>query len=393
MSSNPALTRILCTSLLLPSACGFSELDGLTGGGARSDGGKDGSVKFDAPLPNDAGEDTGIADASLADANPCGCKHGTCTDGACVCPSGFTGATCDTCAPGYFGSNCLACTCQHGTCSDGLMGTGACSCPLGWTGSSCNTTGLALYSKFDEMSGTSAIDSSGNNLNGTYVSISTTAFPTPSTMVPLASMTQWGDKGSLSFQKSTRQAVQVATGVPNFALLQPLNNMTIALWYKAGIADLGVSGSELVSLGDHYVLRLEKDRLDFNKHVVVGGNNTIVYCSYIPASDGGTPAFLNGNWHHIAAISSSVAPGMTIYLDGQLVLRSDQASCINGLFSSTNNIAYTGALFGTDFWVGRQGNGNVNYDFQGNLDELRIYDRVLPPEEIQALAQGNHLPP
>jgi hypothetical protein len=48
---------------------------------------------------------------------------------------------------------------------------------------------------------------------------------------------------------------------------------------------------------------------------------------------------------------------------------------------------------GTDLWVGRHGNGSANFDFQGNVDEVRIYARVLTVAEIQGLAQGVHVPP
>jgi hypothetical protein len=254
-------------------------------------------------------------------------------------------------------------------------------------GTSCSVTGLGLYWKFDEMSGTVAADSSGNNLSGNYVS-TTSALPTPAPgIVPLPAMAAW-DPGSLSFQKAPRQAVQLssADGGPSLALVKPANNMTVAVWYKAGAADLGVSGSDLVSFGDHYVLRLERDRLEFDKHVNPGNNNQIVQCAYTGA-DGGPLPFLDGNWHHVAGVSSSVAPGMSIYLDGVLV-PCDQFTNMN---YATSGLVYTGS--GSDLWVGRHGNNSTNFDFQGTIDEVRIYNRVLPFQEIQALAQGTHVPP
>jgi hypothetical protein len=78
---------------------------------------------------------------------------------------------------------------------------------------------------------------------------------------------------------------------------------------------------------------------------------------------------------------------MSIYLDGALVT-CDQFINMN---FATSSLVYTG--FGTDLWVGRHGNNSMNYDFQGNLDEVRIYSRVLSLQEIQALAQGTHVPP
>jgi hypothetical protein len=43
---------------------------------------------------------------------------------------------------------------------------------------------------------------------------------------------------------------------------------------------------------------------------------------------------------------------------------------------------------GKDLWVGRHGNGNQNWDFEGNIDEVRVYTRVLTATEIAALAAG-----
>jgi hypothetical protein len=276
----------------------------------------------------------------------------------------------------------------HGVCSEGLFGNGSCTCELGWTGTSCSTTGLGLYWKFDETTGTVAADSSGNNLTGNYVS-TTAALPTPAPgIIPLPSMAAW-DPGSLSFQRNTRQAVQLssADGGPSLAAVKPTVSLSIAVWYKAGTGDLGTSGSDLVSLGDHYVLRLWRDRLEFDKHVIVGTNNLIIQCMYMPAPDGGVLPFLNGDWHHIVGVTSNVAPGMAIYLDGVLV-PCDQL--INGA-NATSALVYTG--LGQDFWVGRHGNNSPNFDFQGNIDEVRIYNRALPVQEIQALAQGTHVPP
>jgi len=43
---------------------------------------------------------------------------------------------------------------------------------------------------------------------------------------------------------------------------------------------------------------------------------------------------------------------------------------------------------GPDFWVGRHGNGSANWDFQGNIDDVRVEGRALDPGEIQSLSQG-----
>jgi hypothetical protein len=77
---------------------------------------------------------------------------------------------------------------------------------------------------------------------------------------------------------------------------------------------------------------------------------------------------------------------MNLYLDGNLlptVLASPQHS-LKDVYYPTR---------GQDFWVGKHGETSTDFDFQGNIDEVRVYNRVLSAAEIQALAQGVQLPP
>jgi hypothetical protein len=288
-------------------------------------------------------------------------------------------------------------------------------CGLGWVGPNCDTTGLALYWKFDEMTGAIAVDSSGNHLDGAYVS-TTDLLATPSAGIVPPTTIAWNPASrGFAFQNASpdgaallRQAVQLssADGGPSLDLVKPLNNFTVALWYKSTILDLDTTGSELVSMGDHYVIRLGKGnstmadaaavpeyRVEFDKYVnrlLDGGtSNAFVTCytAEVPQS-AGAPPWLDGNWHHVAAVSSSVS-GMTLYLDG---VAQACTTFGNSQFAAFD-VQYAGR--GADFWIGRNGNAGAGsaFDFQGNLDEVRVYGRVLSAEEIAALAQGVQLPP
>jgi hypothetical protein len=57
------------------------------------------------------------------------CQNGgSCTDGKCTCPTGYTGTNCETKS-----DPCKDITCQNGgTCTDGK-----CNCPAGYTGTYC----------------------------------------------------------------------------------------------------------------------------------------------------------------------------------------------------------------------------------------------------------------
>ena len=410
--------------------------DGLTGTGACSPC----PIGFTGTSCTDCA--TGYFGTSC---QPCTCLNGICNgtntgDGTCSsCNTGWNGSNCTSCAAGYFGGTCQGCTCQHGTCKDGLTGdgtcsicaspwvgancdkcpsgtwgtnceqtcacvhatgcdqtTGACQCELGWSGPSCNATGLGLYWKFDETGGTVATDSSGNNLTGSYVT-TIVGLPTPAAGAVPASMMSW-DPASLSFLQG--QAVQLSSmdGGVDLSLVKPLNNFSIAVWYRTGTADLDISGSELVSMGDHYILRIGQYTtgtaannwsLEFNKYIFNSetNRNTYAQCWHLASKEAGTPNFLDGGWHHVVAIASNTAPGTALYMDGAPTV----CDIFNNNVYATNDVIYAG--LGQDFFVGRHANGQTKYDFQGNIDEVRFYDRILSIEEIRALAQGSHLPP
>ncbi len=82
-------------------------------------------------------------------------------------------------------------------------------------------------------------------------------------------------------------------------------------------------------------------------------------------------------WHHVAVTFSDSANLATLYLDGTAVSSK----------TITTSISYT---LGTNSFIGKQGNGNTEYDFNGKIDDARIYTRALTAAEIKELA--NDLP-
>jgi hypothetical protein len=51
--------------------------------------------------------------------------------------------------------------------------------------------------------------------------------------------------------------------------------------------------------------------------------------------------------------------------------------------STTSSISYTGQ--GANTVIGRHGNGSSSYDFNGKIDDVRVYSRALCPEQIQEI--------
>jgi hypothetical protein len=84
-----------------------------------------------------------------------------------------------------------------------------------------------------------------------------------------------------------------------------------------------------------------------------------------------TTEHLNGQWHHVAGVAGP--EGMKLYFDGV-------ERCSN---TRTDPVVHTR----TNLWVGRNGSGSLD-DFDGNIDDVRIYLRPLSASEIMHLAAG-----
>jgi hypothetical protein len=169
----------------------------------------------------------------------------------------------------------------------------------------------------------------------------------------------FADPRSRAFVRANHQAVQLAN-MP--ASMKPANDITVAAWYRATTVD--ASGSELASAGDQYLLRLTPTQVNFSK----ASSATAWSNCY-----GNATNYLDGAWHHLAGVTT--AAGMTVYFDGVQV-------CTN---TTGANVAYA---IGTDFWVGRHGAAKTGFDFEGNIDEVRVYTRGLSAAEIASLASG-----
>jgi hypothetical protein len=221
------------------------------------------------------------------------------------------------------------------------------------------TVGLALYWPFDEASGTVALDATGNAWHGTY--IGSTGIPAPSSNV--ASAIRFPNPYSRSFTGSNGHAVRLVSSPPS---IRPANNLTVSVWYRATTTDSSGDsvGSELVNMGDNYVLRIRPGQIEFSKHT--GESRPFIQCL------ASLPNHLDGAWHHIAGVTTP--SGLHLYFDGVQRCTADGADIHYGSSS--------------DLLVGRHATRGVHNIFSGNIDEVRIYNRGLSAAEITWLAQG-----
>lgn len=218
---------------------------------------------------------------------------------------------------------------------------------------------LVGYWKFDETSGVTAADSSGDGKTGTHQ-----GGPTVSADVPLS--VNFPNTQSRSFD-GVDDYMQMSYS-PSFT---SGNSFTWSLWFKTGLnqngkglfsaRDTGKTGSPLAEI---YLVSGKVQAL------FRGANGTRKDLEY-------TVSYADSAWHHIAVVINN--GNGVLYFDGV------QRSTITGLDMGID-------LSGVYIPIGASNyEGTVQRFFTGNIDDVRIYNRALAPWEVTQLSSGNHV--
>jgi Concanavalin A-like lectin/glucanases superfamily len=199
--------------------------------------------------------------------------------------------------------------------------------------------GLVGHWKLDETSDATAADSS---LFGRHAAVLGTPNWTSGTI-----------DNALQLNGSTRAEVGSLLGSPK--------NVSLVAWANLTSPDSG--GAELVSLGDYFSIRLDEGSI----------TRAFFYNGTIWASVSVNQTFAGAGWHHFAAVFNDDDDWCKLYVDGV-----EAAS-----LATTATIPYAG--LGTKTVIGTHGNGSTNWDFVGKIDDVRIYNRPLSPDQILSL--------
>jgi hypothetical protein len=338
--------RERCRSCALPSSPGTCAL---------IPAGADPRLECPAQDPETCGRAGGCDGQGECQLHPTGteCRAQSCTNGVQLSPSLCTGS--GACTPGS-PKACALPECNGDRCAVACTSN---SCPSGFQcqASKCASLGPALHWRFDDGGGASAVDASPNGFTGTYRGQGS-ALPTPSTAVP---RTNYPNPRSLNFGPTGVVGVELS---PIPSLLKPPTTVTVTVWYRATRA--AALGSDLVNVGDDYLLRLRATNIEFVKR-----RSDVPGMLYQLATLRNVSGHLDGQWHHLTGVISPTA--VHLYLDGGILHVSSPNS---------DPILYRGS----QMWVGRD--TDTDHAFQGDLDDLRIYARDLSPAEIQQLAKG-----
>lgn len=200
---------------------------------------------------------------------------------------------------------------------------------------------LVAHWKLDEGSGTNAADSAGN-VDGT-----------------LTNGPVWVDDGrlckALDFDGDNDRITfphNATMSLTSFTLTAWINSDTVAAGYR-GIVSKGTSGNDW-----NYWLGMDGDEIDF------GFYNGSDWPSYRSSSN-----LSVDTWYHFAGTFDNTTDEIFLYLNGTEVLS-----------TSTTDTPTTNTQSG---WIGTD---QENKDWDGEIDDVRIYNRALTASEIQSLA-------
>ncbi|GAA5118645.1 LamG domain-containing protein [Luteolibacter yonseiensis] len=216
---------------------------------------------------------------------------------------------------------------------------------------------LISHYTFDELTGTTAVDSGPAGADGLIGS-----------NVTRGTAGVFGTAFTFNNDASQNGIVDMADAA-TFPYLVASQAVTISAWMKWTAADARDSA---IFLGNN---------TGANRYIDVGTTSAgKIYGRSRDAANSATPfpdlvlgTNLNdGKWHHVAYTSNAATDVTQLYIDGVLA-------------GTTTTPAFTFTTF-NNFEVGRLGRSSPTDAYSGSVDELRIYDSILPAEDIALLA-------
>ena len=197
---------------------------------------------------------------------------------------------------------------------------------------------LSAHWRFDEGAGTTVADHSGNGNTGTFDGT--------------WSRGRYGSAGK--FAAASTQEVTVASSA---SLNMGTSNFSVALWAKASTAAASILASKYGTIG--YFMGMDATGKFYGKVRDTSTNSQVL-----------GSAIADGKWHLLVMTvdRSDAATGLKLYLDGSFDVQGQQGA---------GNIDNTEA-----FYIGRLSSG---YYFTGEIDEVRIWKRIITAEEIKRL--------
>ena len=214
------------------------------------------------------------------------------------------------------------------------------------------TASLLGYWRFEEGTGTTAADSSGNGFNGTLAG----------SPIPVWTTGYVPSSGALDFTPTAR--VSLAND-PAFQLTGPI---TLTAWTLAD----ATAGGRVITKGGN----------SGSRGWSLGVENTGYYSFQIPSSSTALTTLNTapgsvalGVWTHLAAVYDPTALTMKLYINGALA-----SATLTGIVPA---VMYNPPSIAPS--IGTRSDGTTRWD--GKLDEIRIYNEALSQAQILALSE------
>jgi hypothetical protein len=206
--------------------------------------------------------------------------------------------------------------------------------------------GLVGYWSFDEGSGSTAYDYSGNGNDGTLVNGPT-----------------WESFSCASGECLDFDGVDDAVNVGSSGRLDLTNGLTVLAWVRFdNVADITRVGNIIGNYGINP---------HFNFEGYTWGRIRFYW------NEGETNLYstkdLRGGWHHAVAVRDKISDTITLYIDG---IFEAQAS------AGTNKDILWPLRVGNDF------RGAPGIPFNGLIDDIRVYNRALSQEEVKVVYEA-----
>jgi hypothetical protein len=234
-----------------------------------------------------------------------------------------------------------------------------------------DATNLVAQWNLNETSGTTASNNAGScstTCNGTLSNFANTSGQDAANTGWTSNNRRWG-AGALTPDGNNDIVTIGNVSALNF---ERTDSFTIEAWVRRSSFDgvdtiftkmENVGGGFSINRGYQFDIRGDTDMLQLMVRNSDVGSNRIDVKSTTP--------ILDSNWHHIVATynGSSSASGVKLYIDG----KNDPTTV------TTDNLSATIQNAGV---AGIAGNGSYGSSFDGTLDSIRIYSRVLTVEEV-----------
>jgi len=289
------------------------------------------------------------------------CVASSCTGSTLTPARTCNGAgTCQT----VTNTSCGAYTCgTGGTCRTTCATNADCVSPNVCLGTSCGT-GLVAYYKFDETTGTTAADSSGNGRNATLAVAGTgTATFSATHMVGTDSVNLGGTSNANGGYVTIPASLNTMGATTTITIACWVNITTDRAWGR--IFDFNNS----TTTGYMFLTTFQSMTTPNSVRFAITTTNNAA-----EQQISSTARLSTGAWHHIAVVLDAGATYTgTLYIDGAV------AGTNTAMTIRPSNIGNT-----PNNWIGRSAFVADPY-FSGLVDDFRIYNRALTAAEIANL--------